>query len=118
MAKILVVDDAQFVRVRYRKLLGEEGHEVVEANDGQQALELYEKEGPDLVLMDITMPVMDGLEALEKIREQDSDARIVMSSAMGQERMVIKAIQSGARDFIVKPFEPETILEAVEKHSG
>ncbi len=118
MAKILVVDDAQFVRVRYRKLLGGEGHEVVEAGDGQEALQMYEKEDPDLVLMDITMPVMDGIEALEKLRERDSEARIVMSSAMGQERMVIKAIQSGARDFIVKPFEPETILEAVDKHTG
>jgi len=116
VSKILVVDDAQFVRVRYKKLLGEEGYEVLEAGDGKEALNIYEQESPDLVLLDITMPVMDGIEALKKLKEMDNDASIVMSSAMGQERMVIEAIQAGAKDFIVKPFEPDTILETVDKH--
>ncbi len=116
MNKILVVDDAEFMRLRYRKLLSAEGFEIVEAGNGQEAVHAYEKERPDLVLMDITMPVMDGLEALKQIRALDGGARVVMSSALGQQRVVLSAIKEGAKDFLVKPFKPENVLDTVRKH--
>ncbi len=116
MSKILVVDDAEFMRMRYRKLLAGEGYEVIEAADGREAISVYERENPDLVLMDITMPVMDGLEALKELKALDSDALIVMSSALGQERVVLSAIKDGAKDFLVKPFKPENVLDTLKKH--
>ena len=117
MARILVVDDAAFMRMRLKNVLAEEGYEVIEAANGVEAVEAYGEHGPDLVMMDITMPEMDGLAALKAIKEKDPNACIVMCSAPGQET-VIEALKSGAKDFIVKPFQPEQIIEAVKKQLG
>ena len=114
MAKIMIVDDAAFMRMMVKNALTQGGYtDVFEAVDGQDAVAKYNEQHPDLVLMDITMPNMDGLEALKTIRAQDANAQIVMCSAMGPESMVIEAIKSGAKDFIVKPFKPERILKTV-----
>ena len=115
MTKILVVDDAAFMRMRCAKLLTENGYEVVEAENGLRALEVYEAETPDAVLMDITMPEMDGIAALKALREKDPDARVAMVTAMGQQSIIMDAIKSGAKDFVVKPFDKERVLEAVGK---
>lgn len=118
MAKILVVDDAEFLRVRISKMLSSEGHEIIEAENGVKAVETYKKARPDVVLMDITMPEMDGLTALREIRSYDSSAKVVMLTALGQESVVLEAIKAGARDFVVKPFEKERVLSAVAKLVG
>lgn len=118
VAKILVVDDAAFMRLRLSNLLKQAGHQVAEAPDGAQALEAYQKEKPDLVFMDITMPQMDGLEALKRLRAQDPEVKVVMCTALGQQSMVIEAIKAGAKDFIIKPFQPERVLQAVQKWVG
>jgi len=115
MAKVLLVDDAAFMRMRCAKLLREEGHEVIEASNGREAVEMYQAARPDAVLMDITMPEMDGLEALRAIKAVDPNAQVAMLTAMGQQAIVIEAIKSGARDFVVKPFERERVLAAVAK---
>ncbi|MDR1778456.1 MAG: response regulator [Clostridiales Family XIII bacterium] len=115
MAKILIVDDAAFMRMMIIENLKKTGfQEFSEAGNGEEAVTLYEAEKPDLVLMDITMPVKDGLVALQEIKEMDPAARVVMCSAMGQENMVIEAIKLGAVDFIVKPFKPERLLQTVK----
>ena len=116
MARIMIVDDAAFMRMRCSKLLVENGHDVEEAENGQEAIKKYEICKPDLVLMDITMPVMDGITAVKALRSRFPEARVVMVSALGQQSMVIEAIKAGARDFVVKPFQPDRILETVEKH--
>lgn len=117
--KIMLVDDAAFMRMTIKNCLTKAGYtELVEAADGQQAVETYEKEHPDLVIMDITMPNMDGIQALEAIKTMDSGAKVVMCSAMGQEAMVVQAIQLGALDFIVKPFKPDRVLQTVNKVLG
>lgn len=114
MAKILVVDDAAFMRMMVKDTLAKGGYtDLAEAADGLQAVEKYKEITPDLVIMDITMPNMDGLEALKAIKAFDANATVVMCSAMGQESMVIDAIKSGAKDFIVKPFKPDRILKTV-----
>ena len=120
MAKnILICDDAAFMRMMIKDILTKNGYTVAgEAENGVKAVEKYNEVKPDLVLMDITMPEMDGIEALRKIKEQDPSAVVVMCSAMGQLAMVIEAIQSGAKDFIVKPFQPDRVLEAVSKVLG
>jgi two-component system chemotaxis response regulator CheY len=118
MAKILVVDDAEFLRVRISKMLSSEGHEIIEAENGLKAVETYKSARPDLVLMDITMPEMDGLAALREIRSFDSAAKVVMLTALGQESVVLEAIKAGARDFVVKPFEKERVLSAIAKLVG
>lgn len=115
MAKILVVDDAEFLRVRISKMLVGGGHEVIEADNGLNAVNTYKSAKPDAVLMDITMPEMDGLAALKEIRAADPQARVVMLTALGQESVVMEAIKSGAKDFVVKPFEPERVLAAITK---
>jgi two-component system chemotaxis response regulator CheY len=115
MPKILVVDDAAFMRLRAVKLLVEAGYVVVEAENGRVAVETYAREKPDAVLMDITMPEMDGLEALAEIRKIDPAARVAMLTAMGQQSIVMDAIKRGARDFVVKPFAPDRVLGAVSK---
>lgn len=112
---ILITDDAAFMRQRLKKLLEEHGHTVVEASNGQEAVNLYQKVQPALVLMDITMPELDGIGATKAIRAKDPDARIVIVSALGQQAMVLAAIQAGAKDFIVKPFQPDKVLAAVSK---
>lgn len=114
MAKILLVDDAAFMRMMIKDTLSKSGYtDVYEAADGQIAVAKYEEVKPDLVIMDITMPNMDGLEALKAIKVNDPGAVVVMCSAMGQEAMVIEAIKSGAKDFIVKPFKPDRILKTL-----
>ena len=119
MAKILLVDDAAFMRKVVKDTLSKNGYtDLYEAVDGADAVEKYNEISPDLVIMDITMPNMDGLEALKAIRAKNNAANVVMCSAMGQEAMVIEAIQSGAKDFIVKPFQAERVLEAVKKVVG
>ena len=117
MAKnILVVDDAAFMRMMIKDILTKNGYNVAgEAENGAKALEKYNEVKPDLVLMDITMPEVDGIQALKNIKAADPNAKVIMCSAMGQQAMVIESIQSGARDFIVKPFQPERVLEAVKK---
>ncbi len=113
---VLIVDDAAFMRMMIRDILTKNGYSVVgEAENGMVALEKYKELKPDLVTMDITMPEMDGIAAVKQIKSFDAQARIIMCSAMGQQAMVIDAIQAGAVDFIVKPFQPERVLEAVGK---
>lgn len=118
MAKILVVDDAEFLRVRISKMLSGEGHDILEAENGLKAVETYKAQKPDLVLMDITMPEMDGLSALKEIKSFDPAARVVMLTALGQESVVLEAIKTGARDFVVKPFEKDRVLGAIAKLLG
>ncbi|HOP75145.1 MAG TPA: response regulator [Bacillota bacterium] len=114
--RVLVVDDAAFMRMMIKDILRKGGYEVVgEAEDGAKAIEKYKELQPDLVTMDITMPDMDGIAAVKEIRKIDPNALIIMCSAMGQQSMVIDAIQAGARDFVVKPFQPDRVLEAVRK---
>lgn len=117
--RILVVDDAAFMRMMIKDILTKNNFEVVgEAADGVQAIEKYMELKPDLVTMDITMPEMDGIMALKKIKEKDPSAIIIMCSAMGQQAMVIDAISAGAKDFIVKPFQADRVVEAIEKALG
>lgn len=120
MAKnILIVDDAAFMRMMIKDILTKNGYNVAgEAENGAKAVDKYKELQPDLVLMDITMPEMDGIQALKTIRSQDASASVIMCSAMGQQAMVIEAIQGGAKDFIVKPFQAERVLEAVKKVVG
>ncbi len=114
--RILIVDDAAFTRRMLKDILTKNGYEVIgEAENGQIAVEKYQELHPDLVTMDIIMPQMDGISALKAIKSIDPNARIVMCSAMGQQATVIEAIRAGARDFIVKPFQPERVMEAVKK---
>jgi two-component system, chemotaxis family, chemotaxis protein CheY len=114
--RILIVDDAAFMRMMIKDILTKNGFEVVgEAQDGSQAVELYKELTPDLVTMDITMPEMDGISALKNIREVNPNAKVIMCSAMGQQAMVIDAIQAGAKDFIVKPFQADRVIEAIQK---
>lgn len=117
--KILIVDDAAFMRMMIKDILTKDGYEIVgEAENGNMAVEMYKTFQPDVVTMDITMPELDGLGALKKIRELDGEARVIMCTAMGQQTMVIDAIKSGAKDFIVKPFQREQVIAAVEKALG
>ena len=119
MAKILIVDDAAFMRMMIKDILSKNGYTVAgEAENGVKAVERYNELKPDLVLMDITMPEMDGIQALKNIKAADSSAKVIMCSAMGQQAMVIESIQAGAKDFIVKPFQAERVLEAVKKVVG
>ncbi|WP_223066782.1 response regulator [Paenibacillus caui] len=117
--RILIVDDAAFMRMMIRDILTKNGFEVVgEAQDGAQAIEKYKELRPDLITMDITMPEMDGIAALKEIKKIDNAAKVIMCSAMGQQAMVIDAIQAGAKDFIVKPFQSDRVIEAINKTLG
>lgn len=120
MAKnILICDDAAFMRMMIKDILTKNGYNVAgEAENGKVAVEKYAEVKPDLVMMDITMPEMDGIQALKKIKENDPAATVIMCSAMGQQAMVIESIQAGAKDFIVKPFQADRVLEAVKKVVG
>ena len=120
MAKnILICDDAAFMRMMIKDILTKNGYNVAgEAENGAKAVEKYAELKPDLVPMDITMPEMDGIEALKKIKASDPSASVIMCSAMGQQAMVIESIQSGAKDFIVKPFQADRVIEAVQKVVG
>jgi two-component system, chemotaxis family, chemotaxis protein CheY len=115
MAKVLIVDDAEFLRVRLTRMLSVDGYEVVQAENGVKAVSTYKEIHPDVVLMDITMPEMDGLTALKEIICFDPKARVIMLTALGQESVVLEAVKSGARDFVVKPFEHERIAKAITK---
>ncbi len=116
MAKIMVVDDAAFMRMMLSNMLSKMGHEVVaEADNGRTAIDMYQKHKPDIVTMDITMPHMNGIEAVKGIVSSDPEAKIVMVSAMGQKEMVIEAIKAGAKDFIVKPFKEDSVWAALER---
>jgi len=114
--KVLIVDDAAFMRMLLKDIVTKAGYEVVgEASNGKEAVEKYKELKPDIVTMDITMPEMNGIEAVKEIKKIDPNAKIIMVSAMGQQAMVIEAIQAGARDFIVKPFQPARVIEAIKK---
>ncbi|HEY0583800.1 MAG TPA: response regulator [Chloroflexota bacterium] len=115
MAKILVVDDAAFMRVRAAKVLTDNGHEVEQAENGHEAIAKYAAWRPDAVLLDITMPEMDGLTALKEIRKLDPNARVAMVTAMGQQAIVMEALRAGAKDFVLKPFQPDRVLSALQK---
>lgn len=116
---ILIVDDAAFMRMVIKDILVKAGYEIAgEANDGNEAVEQYKKLKPALVLLDITMPEKDGISALKEIMAYDRDAHIIMCSAMGQSSMVIESIRVGAKDYIVKPFQADRVLEAVRKILG
>ena len=117
--RILITDDALFMRVTLKNLLVSNGYEVAgEAVNGQDAVEKYQACKPDLVLMDITMPIMDGIAATREIKSFDPAAKVIMCTAMGQKNMVMEAIQAGAKDFIVKPFKPDDILGRIKKQIG
>jgi len=119
VATVLIVDDATFMRMMLKNMLTEAGHEVVgEAENGVEAIERFKELKPDLVTMDITMPEMDGVQALKEIRALDGSAKVIMCSAMGQQAMVLESIQAGAIDFVVKPFQAERVVEAAAKAVG
>ena len=115
MTKILIVDDAAFMRMKTKRLLAAMGYDVVEASNGAEAVDAYKRTKPDGVLLDITMPDMDGLTALKELRQVDPEARVTILTAMGQQSIVLDALKSGARDFIVKPFDSTRVLAAVQK---
>lgn len=116
MAKILIVDDAKFMRLTLSNILMGANHTIVgEASNGKEALALFEEVCPDLVMMDITMPEMDGIEALRSLKRINNHAPVIMCSAMGQQKKIVEAIEAGAKDFIVKPFEPHRVIEAVNR---
>ena len=117
--QILICDDAAFMRMMLKDILVKEGYEVVgEAVNGADGVEKYNSLKPDLVTMDITMPDMDGITALKAIKQCDPSAKVIMCSAMGQQAMVVESIQAGARDFIVKPFQKDRVIEAIKKVIG
>ena len=115
MPIILVVDDAEFSRVRVTQMLRADRYEVLEAENGVEAVETYKTSGPDVVLMDVTMPEMDGLTALKQIRAFDPQAKVVMLTALGQESIALEAVRSGACDFIIKPIDRDRVLIAIKK---
>lgn len=116
MAKILIIDDSRTSRKILRGMLEEAGHEIVdEGVDGKDGFEKYKQYKPDLVTLDITMPVMDGLESLKCIKEFDKDAKVIMVTAAGQQSKMVEAIKLGASEFVTKPFEKENILKLVDK---
>jgi two-component system chemotaxis response regulator CheY len=115
MPKILLVDDAEFSRGRMSKTLGNAGYSVIQAENGFEAVSRYCDEKPDVVLMDITMPEMDGLSALRQIKDFDPEARVVMLTRMGQETIVLEALEAGAKDCLVSPFEPDRVLDALTR---
>jgi two-component system chemotaxis response regulator CheY len=115
VSRILIVDDAKFLRETLKKILSNGHYSIVgEAKNGLEAVRLYKKLRPDLVIMDITMPEMSGIDAMKEIRKEDPDAKIIMCSAIGQQRVVFEAIEAGAKDFLVKPFDEMRVLQAVK----
>jgi two-component system, chemotaxis family, chemotaxis protein CheY len=115
MHKILVAEDSLFMQNRVSKMLLDDGYEVIHVANGLEAIEAYQNEKPDLVLMDINMPLKDGLEALEEIRRIDPQARVVMLTALNQQAAVLQAVHMGARDFLTKPVAPAQLLRVVEQ---
>ncbi|WAA13497.1 response regulator [Fervidibacillus halotolerans] len=118
MGKILIVDDSQFMRMTLSNIIRKLNHEVAaEAKTGKEAVQLYRFHRPDLVFMDITMPDMNGIEAIKMIKNEYPDAQIIICSAMAQQKIVMDAIEAGAKDFIVKPFEEMRIVDTIERHT-
>ncbi len=116
MAKILIADDAKFMRLTLASMVKKGNHEVVgEAENGEEAVRLYKELQPDIVTMDITMPVMNGIEAIREIMKINSNANIIVCSAMGQQKVVVEAIEAGAKDFIIKPFDESRVLETIDR---
>lgn len=117
MAKtVLITDDTAFMRMTLKKVVEKNGFEVIgEAGDGQESIDKYKELQPDLVTMDITMPNVNGITAIKEILKHDANARIIVCSAMGQKPMVMEALGAGAKDFVVKPFDPERVIEALNK---
>ena len=116
MARILIVDDAKFMRMTLSNILTKEGHEIVgEGENGKDAIRLYRELQPDLVTLDITMPEMSGIEAVKEIKREFPKSKVIMCSAMGQQKMVVEAIESGAKDFIVKPFDSARVIESISR---
>jgi two-component system chemotaxis response regulator CheY len=116
VSRVLIVDDATFMRMMIKDILLKNGYEVVgEAENGLEAVEKYQELKPDIVTMDVTMPEMDGITAIKEIRKIDPNAKIIVCSAMGQQLMVMEAIQSGAKDFVVKPFQQDRVIQALQK---
>ena len=116
MARILVCDDSAFMRMMLKKVLIADGHEIVgEAGDGMEAVQMYRQHKPDIATMDITMPKMDGIQAVTHIHKENPVARIVMVTALGQKAIITDALKAGASDFIVKPFDPEQVIETIRK---
>ena len=112
----MIVDDLAFIKLLLKDLIEKAGFRVIgEASDGEEAIDMYQEKKPDLVLLDITMPKMDGITALKKILALDSEAKVIMCSALGQQRLIVQAIQLGAKDFIVKPFRPERVISSIKK---
>ena len=118
MHTVMVVDDNQFMRQRLSKVLSGNGYQVIEAEDGEQAVKAYSSSRPDVVLMDVVMPQKDGLEALADIRQFDSQAVVIMLTALDQQSVAVKAVQSGAKDFLAKPVAPEQLMETLHKILG
>lgn len=119
MGNIMIVDDAAFMRATLKDVITKGGHTVIcEAVNGEEAIDKYKIHSPDVVTLDITMPEMDGLEALKQIMQIDANAKVIMCSAIGQQANVLEAIKSGAKDFIVKPFQAERVIEAINKVLG
>lgn len=115
-SRILIVDDASFMRMMLRNILTSHGYEIIgEAENGILAVEAYQRLKPDIMLIDLIMPEMGGIEAVRKVMEVDSNAKIIICSAMGQQALVVEAMQAGARDFIIKPFQPTSVVEAIQK---
>lgn len=116
--KVLICDDAEYMRASISKILTKEGYEIIEAADGNESVDQYKKHKPDIVLMDVTMPEKDGFLALKEIMEYDSSAKVVMCSAMGLHSIVEDSLAAGAIDYIIKPFQPDRVIEAVRKVVG
>lgn len=116
MATILIVDDAKFMRLTLAAILKKGNHQIIgEAESGIEAIELYEAHKPDLVTMDVTMPLMNGIEATRLIKSKYPNAKIIMCSAMGQQKVVRESIEAGAKDFIIKPFEENRVIDAIQR---
>ncbi len=119
MGNIMIVDDAAFMRATLKDVITKGGHTVIcEAVNGEEAIDKYKIHSPDVMTLDITMPEMDGLEALKQIMQIDANAKVIMCSAIGQQANVLESIKAGAKDFIVKPFQAERVIEAINKVLG
>ena len=118
MVKILTVDDAYFVRIKLKNFLEAKGYQVVEAGNGIEALKVYQEEAPDLVFCDITMPEMDGLATLKKLKEMNPDVIVIMLTRIGEQSTLMEALSSGAKNFLVKPFEEDKVLEVIQNLVG
>src|SRR5262245_27167083 len=118
MSIVMIVDDSQFIRMRLVKLLTGHGYQVIEATNGEEAVQIYGRAKPDAVLMDVAMDQKNGLTALTEILQADPQARVIMLTALGQQAIILRALQTGAKDFLVKPYDPERLLKTLHKVLG